>query len=90
MTCEHCTKARAGMWCGYAAKCTGCAARAAARCIVVFEAVRSRDASEMRELLGRVLPGMSYEEARAMVWDWWEVDHPKTGRTAARKEVRAA
>lgn len=80
--CEHCTKARDGVWCGYHARCIGCAARAAARCFVTFDAVRTRNADGMRDLLGRVLPSMPYQTARALVLGWWAVDHPKTSRSA--------
>ena len=77
--CSDCTKARAGMWCGYCYVCNDCSARAVARSVTAFEAVQSRDSGDLRAMLARALPGMSYEAARDMVWAWWRLDHPKKG-----------
>lgn len=75
--CGNCTRARAGMWCGYSSACNDCTARAVARSIVAFESVRNRSTADLREMLARVLPGVSYEAARDMVWAWWRIDHPQ-------------
>lgn len=77
--CDNCARARAGMWCGYSATCNDCTARAVARSITAFEAVRHRATADLRAMLARALPGMSYEAARDMVWVWWRLDHPKKG-----------
>lgn len=76
--CPDCdlTVERGGMWHGYRAACHECSARAIARSLAAFHAVRHRDATELREAIARILPEHSYEDARAMVWRWRLVDHP--------------
>lgn len=79
MTCEHCTRARAGIWCGYMANCSDCIARALARSLHAFNALHDRgtgDRDELRQAILRALPGIDYAAARRMVWQWWLHDHP--------------
>ena len=42
MTCEDCTRTRAGLWCGYSASCLDCTARAIARSLPAFNALHNR------------------------------------------------
>lgn len=77
--CSHCARASAGVWFGYLASCEGCAARAVARSLCAFEAVRTRQSADLRAVLARVLPAVPYEQARALVWDWWRIDHKRNG-----------
>lgn len=75
--CNECAmvKERAGMWHAYQANCDGCTARAVARSAAMFAAVRLGEPRNLREMIGRVLPGMSYADARVLVWKAWEIDH---------------
>ena len=41
---------------------------------VTFEAVRIRETSDLREVLGRVLPTLTYEQSSTMVRLWWQSD----------------
>lgn len=77
LTCDHCEKAKAGIGTGYRLApnpCVQCVARSVSRSLVTFEAVRTRDATELRETLARLLPALSYEQANAMVKAWWQRD----------------
>lgn len=85
--CRHCNQALSGPMAGSGYKyppqpCSNCMARAVARSMVAHDAVRTRDTTELRETLARTLPGLTYEQAAAMVRKWWQHDHPPT-----RKEV---
>lgn len=80
MTCDHCTRALAGIGTGYRlhpVPCVDCVARSIARSLVTFEAVRTRDVTELRETLERVLPALPYERSSAMVREWWLRDHQR-------------
>jgi|GEM_PF-1561612 len=84
MTCDHCTRARAGIWCGYLSTCTECVARALARSLHAFNALHDRgtgDRDELRQAIQRALPGIDYATARRMVWAWWQHDHSTEGKT---------
>lgn len=79
-TCDHCERAKAGIGAGYGyrmhpAPCTGCVSRSVARSMVTFEAVRSRDITDLRATLERVLPAIPFEESSDMVRAWWQLDH---------------
>ena len=79
MSCDHCDRARAGIWCGYASSCDECVGRALARSLHAFNALHprgSRDREPLREAIQRALPGIDYATARRMVWQWWLHDHP--------------
>lgn len=70
------TLGRGGLWHGYRDTCDECTARAIARSLAAFTAIRRREPSELRELIARLLPRHPYEQAREMVWRWWRLDHP--------------
>lgn len=77
MNCTHCERARAGIGTGYRlhpSPCNECVARSVARSLVTFEAVRTRDVSELRETLDRMLPGLPFDLSAAMVRVWWQLD----------------
>ena len=76
MTCDDCTRAKAGLWGGYRRSCHGCTARAIARSQATHQAIRENDPAELRAMIGRLLPEMPYAEARELVWEWWQQDHP--------------
>ena len=79
MTCQDCTKARAGMWCGYRYSCPDCCARAVARGLPAFNALHPRgtgDRDELRDVITRAMPNTEYAAARRQVWAWWLHDHP--------------
>ena len=79
-TCDHCDRARQGIGTGYQMgprPCLDCIARSVARSMVAFEAVRTRDTTELRRTLERVLPAMPFERSRAMVSEWWKLDHKR-------------
>lgn len=87
LKCDHCERARGGMGAGYRMtpnRCNECVARLIARSLVMHEAVRQRDATELRETLDRMLPGIPYEAAHAMVKAWWQSDQ------ALRNSLRPA
>lgn len=86
MKCQHCERARAGVGCGYQlhpAPCTECVARSVARSLVTFEAVRTRDISELRQTLDLVLPAIPFEASSAMVRAWWQMDRRQRGSLPA-------
>lgn len=79
MTCDHCTRARSGIWGGYLSTCSECIARALARSLHAFNALHPRGSQErepLREAIQRALPNIDYAAARRMVWQWWLHDHP--------------
>ncbi|MEY5097745.1 MAG: hypothetical protein RJA36_464, partial [Pseudomonadota bacterium] len=78
--CEDRTRSRAGLWCGYSAKCQDCTARAIARSLPAFNALHNRGAGNrhgLREAILRAMPNTEYAAARRMVWAWWQHDHPE-------------
>ncbi len=80
MSCDNCSRAKSGIWCGYSARCTGCTARALARSMPAFQALHpngSGDRDDLRDAIQRAMPGTDYATARRMVWDWWLHDHPE-------------
>ena len=83
-SCPDCTKALAERWHGgYRMGCAGCAARAVARSLATFEAATQRtDAAieRLRDTITRAIPGLPYEQAHALVTQWWRRDHSE--RTA--------
>ena len=84
--CDNCAKARAGLWCGYAASCPDCVARAIARSLPAFNALHPRgsdDAEQLRATILRALHETEYSTARRMVWAWWQHDHPALETPAA-------
>lgn len=83
--CTDCTRSRAGLWCGYMPTCQECTARAIARSLPAFNAIHPRGTGErdpLRDLIRRAMPKTKAAEARRMVWDWWQHDHPKPEATA--------
>jgi len=75
--CEDCARALAGLWLGYRAGCTSCAARAIARSPTMFDAAASRAPAAitaLREACTRALPTLPLEQARAEVMRWWRHD----------------
>jgi hypothetical protein len=79
--CPDCDKARAGIWCGYANLCHGCIARAIARSQAAFNAIRKNDPDELRDAIARLFPNLPYKDARQLVFDWWQADHPQETTT---------
>jgi hypothetical protein len=79
--CAECTLARERVWHGgYDHWCDGCMARAIARSQAAFHAIDERgngDQRPLRELIGRCMQKVPYEDARRVVWQWWQVDHAK-------------
>jgi hypothetical protein len=78
--CDDCTRARAGLWCGYSANCDDCTARAIARSLSAFNALHNRGTGNRHDLRDAILRAMSnteYAAARRMVWAWWQHDHPE-------------
>lgn len=78
--CEHCRRARAGVWGSYYTGCTSCRARLLARSLAASEALdpaRGGDARELRAATARVLDMIPYGEARELVLGWWKSDHDK-------------
>jgi adenosylmethionine-8-amino-7-oxononanoate aminotransferase len=74
--CEDCTRATAGIWCGYRGHCHGCIARSIARSLAAFNAWHPKgdgDAQPLRELAVKLLPT---RETRAEIRRWWDIDHP--------------
>ena len=83
--CDHCTRSRAGLWCGYASSCIDCTARAIARSLPAFDAMHPRGTGErdgLREAIQQAMPDTEYTAARRMVWAWWQHDHQKQEATA--------
>lgn len=76
-TCEACTIAATRPTGQYRQGCIGCSARAVARSMAAFKAVVEKDPAPLRETLERVFPALSYEQARRLVWAWWQSDHPQ-------------
>lgn len=79
MSCDDCTRTRAGLWCGYASSCLDCTARAIARSLPAFNALHNRGTGnrhDLREAILRAMPNTEYTAARRMVWAWWQHDHP--------------
>lgn len=68
---------RGGRWHGYRTGCKGCEARAVARSQAAFLAIRKNEPGDLRDMIARLFPSMSYEDARRAVWAWWLVDHPE-------------
>lgn len=80
MSCDDCTRSRAGLWCGYRSTCQDCAARAIARSLPAFNALHprgKRDPELLRDAIQRAMPGADCAIARRMVWAWWRRDHPE-------------
>lgn len=81
MRCAACAQAICG-GAEYRAGCMGCAARAIARCDAMRKAMdktlstleRLEATREVRELMSRTMPGVSFYVARAEVLQWWTVD----------------
>lgn len=75
--CVECveTKTWRGHWHAYRVGCDTCAARAIARSLAAFKAIRKEEPGELRDMIGRVLPNVPFEDARSMVWEAWQVDH---------------
>lgn len=92
MTCEHCTRARAGIWCGYLSTCSECIARTLARSLHAFNALHDRgtgDRDELRQAILRALPGIDYAEACRMVRGWWKADRAMASANSAATTDRA-
>lgn len=78
MSCDNCTRAKAGMWGGYSASCIECTARAIARSLDAFNAISPRGtgrAEPLRELIRRAMPQTPFDTAKAMVRHWWKHDN---------------
>lgn len=81
--CTDCATARVRTWAGYRKGCPGCAARMCARSLAAFNALHPKGTGErepLRELVQRLMPSVAYADARRMVWDWWQIDHPTGDR----------
>lgn len=77
MSCDDCTRSRAGLWCGYRSTCIDCTARAIARSLPAFNALHNRgtgNRDDLREAIQRAMPDTEYTAARRMVWAWWQHD----------------
>jgi hypothetical protein len=79
--CAECMLARDRVWHGlYANWCDGCMARAIARSHAAFDALHERgkkDVRGLREIVARCMPEVPFEDARRLVWEWWQLDHAK-------------
>lgn len=79
--CDHCRRARAGLWGGYYSGCMSCRARLLARSLAAFDALGrkdKRDARELREATARALDSIPYTEARELVLDWFNHDRKES------------
>lgn len=78
--CEHCTRARSSppyTSGAYDDGCDGCVARGLARSLAMFKAIRQSDANDLQDALARLFPNLAYRDARKIVWDWFQHDHPE-------------
>ncbi len=76
LTCHDCQQAQnTTWWGGYRSTCKGCTARAVARSLACFNAIKNDDQADLKEAIGRLFPAIPYEDARALVWEWWQHDH---------------
>lgn len=91
MRCAACAQALTG-GAEYRATCMGCQARAVARCDAMrrvmdgslADADRLAARAELRQTIGRAMPHVTYEDARASVMQWWRVDEAnRAGQDAA-------
>jgi hypothetical protein len=91
MACDHCTRARAGVWHGqYDAACEGCCARSLARSLAGFNALHahgSGDKMALQDLIVRNLPKLPYADARRSVWEWWLSDRSQLAPPAANDRI---
>ena len=82
--CDHCTRAKAGIWGGIQAKCRGCRARLIARAQAMFRVMTGRGCTEeerkaaRREVRDQIVRGLgvTFEEGKPLVMTWWRIDHP--------------
>lgn len=87
MSCDDCTRAYAGIWGGYSARCPGCSARAIARSLAAFhawDAMGDGDVQPLRELVERLLPTLSREEAKQAIRRWWDHDRAAIAKSRPR------
>lgn len=87
MSCTDCARAEAGIWGGYAPACTGCTARSIARSLAAFHAwdsMGSGDVQPLRELVERLLPTLTRQEAKTAIRTWWDHDRAAIEKSRPR------
>lgn len=73
--CPDCTKARAGTWGGYAARCSGCTARAIARSEEAWNAMHpagSGDVGPLSAMVDKLMGDVPREQAVQAVREWFK------------------
>ena len=84
--CTDCEQARIHTWGIYQAACIGCTARAIARSLTAWNALHplgDGNRQALKELVDRLMPQTSTDEARRQVVAWWRHDHPSTSGAKA-------
>jgi hypothetical protein len=79
VTCRDCTAARTRTWGQYNLTCPSCLARNAARSQAAYDALHplgTGDRLALRDLIARKMPQVPTADARRMVYEWWQHDHP--------------
>jgi len=76
MSCPACDKARSNRYSGeYRVGCFQCCARGFARSTLAADAVRTRDAEQLKDALAKALPTVPIDSALQAVREWWKFDH---------------
>ena len=78
--CDACESAKVRTSGLYINRCEGCMARAVARSLVAYHAWHphgERDRKPLEELVAKLFTADRQRQARALVWAWWQHDHPQ-------------
>ena len=79
-TCEACAAAKVRTSGLYINRCEGCTARAVARSLAAHHAWHPQgegDLEPLKALVAKLFPADRQRQARALVWAWWQHDHPQ-------------
>ena len=74
--CPACTKAAESPMSGiYHSSCMECGMRGYARSSLAADALKSRRSHALRAAIEKSHPQAAVEDALALVWKWWRIDH---------------